>query len=118
MAPVVSKKEKSLLMELAGGKKTFDQVAKDALRFDSGCRELKEKLKHKTNNISRIITDRLDQLTGITKKVLQYHDITMTESLESDYLYFRFCVFDLQPTALVSRTFCFVRLLASAMLAS
>jgi hypothetical protein len=80
MPPIINKKEKSLLLELAAGAKTFEQVAKDARRFGSGCEELKRKLKGKTNNTSRIITDRLNQITGVSKGVLQYHDITLIAS--------------------------------------
>ena len=82
MAPAYSKNEIGLLKELASGAKTFKQVGIDVLRSVAGCDELKRRLKSKPNwedNVSRTITHRIEEITGVRKDKLQYHTISMKD---------------------------------------
>ena len=58
-----------LLRELAAGKKTFEQVKDDALKFAFAGKKLKNLAR---SNASRGIKDRLKQLTGIGEDTLDF----------------------------------------------
>ena len=66
--------EIGLLRELAGGKKTFQQVAIDASRFRFRGRHLKRYVQD-SSNASRNIQKRLKELTGVSSASLHYADV-------------------------------------------
>lgn len=78
-ADQVAEAELDLLIELASGKKTFDQVRSDALKFAFAGEGL-QRLVH--SNASRGITQRLKQLTGIDKESLSYFEVRCKEDCD------------------------------------
>ena len=64
--------ERGLLLELARGKKTFEQVAVDARRLVRKGADLSALT---GSNAARCITQRLQELTGISKDSLHFFDV-------------------------------------------
>ena len=70
--------ELSLLMDVAAAKKTFEQVRCDAETFRGASRALKNLI---TTNAARGVTQRLAEVTGISKESLSFHTVRGKDGL-------------------------------------